>query len=129
MIEINAAWRLLGNAERRATHDAGRAVATSRGTTPDRPDVGAGLPARPPRDARASSSIVDFGRYAGLTISQLVDQDQDYAVWLARTPIGRRLAPEIDAALVRRDAQLAELVPKPPDTRPAFLRRRVVEAR
>jgi curved DNA-binding protein CbpA len=129
MIAINAAWRLLGDPQRRATYDAGRPVTTSQAPGRDLPDAGSGgRPARPARDARTADSVLDFGRYSGLTISQLVDQDADYAVWLARTPIGRRLAPEIDAALVRREAQLAELAPKPPVAHHAF-GRRLVEAR
>jgi curved DNA-binding protein CbpA len=129
MIAINAAWRLLGDPQRRANYDAGRAATTSQAPDRDSPDAaGAGRSARPARETRTADSVLDFGRYSGLTISQLVDRDADYAVWLARTPIGRRLAPEIDAALVRREAQLAELAPRPPVAHHTF-GRRLVEAR
>jgi curved DNA-binding protein CbpA len=129
MIAINAAWRVLGDPGRRADFDLGPAVTSATTTVGHSPAGGGGKPARSLRESRTADSLLDFGRYAGLTVSQLVDQDSDYAVWLARTPIGRRLAPEIDAALVRRETQLAGLAPQPPVARQGFLRRRRVEAR
>jgi len=131
MVAINAAWRIVGDPVRRAAHDAGGPVGATAAADDHQSDGarGAGLPARPPRETRSTDSLLDFGRYAGLTVSQLVDQDADDAVWLARTSIGRRLAPEIDAALVRQEAQLADLAPKAPPVRRSFLPRRVREAR
>lgn len=63
-------------------------------------------------DRRGSGSVLDFGRYSGWTVGALVDHDPNYLGWLARTPIGRRLAPEINAALERRAAETAALQPK-----------------
>jgi len=58
---------------------------------------------RPRRDAARSrldsSSILDFGRYAGWSLAQIVEKDPDYLEWLVRTPIGRRLAAEARALL------------------------------
>ena len=66
--------------------------------------------------------MLDFGRYAGWTVGSLVDQDPDYLEWLARTPIGRRLSNEIDAALALRAAELAaHPAGEPEPRRRAFL--------
>jgi len=44
---------------------------------------------RPARDAPRSrldsSSILDFGRYAGWSLAQIVEKDPDYLEWLVRT--------------------------------------------
>ena len=131
MIAINEAWRTLSDPARRATYDR----TTSRmASSPSRMAVpmGAaepGLPARRPHETRATENVLDFGRYTGWTVDALVDHDPDYLVWLARTPIGRRLTPAIDAALVRREAQATDLAPRHAQRHRPFLRRRMVEAR
>ena len=135
MVAINAAWHILGNPERRAAFDADRSrrtlsptsPATAAATAPAPPTTG--LAARRPREERTSETVLDFGRYEGWTVSRLVDHDPDYLIWLARTPIGRRLAPEIDAAQVHREARAGTLAPQPAARTLPFLRRRVVEAR
>jgi len=130
MISINGAWQILGDPRRRAEHDASSAMPAVPGPVPShREPGGTGIPIRRPHDEPPSDSLIDFGRYAGWRVSALVEHDPDYAVWLARTPIGRRLSAEIDAALVRREAQAAALAPPPPQPRRSFLRRRLVEAR
>jgi curved DNA-binding protein CbpA len=105
MVAINDAWRILGNPVRRAAYDAAPAPAApvpspaTRSTDVDvAPAREHGLASRR-REQDQAGSVVDFGRYAGWKVGRLVDHDPDYLRWLARTPVGRRLAPEIDAAL------------------------------
>jgi curved DNA-binding protein CbpA len=111
MVLLNHAWSILGDAKRRAAYDAGT-LAPQPPTPPPTPratDVDAaprepGLAARrQAAEGTGSGTVLDFGRYEGWTIRQLVDQDPDYLRWLVRTPVGRRLAPEIDAALSGRE--------------------------
>jgi curved DNA-binding protein CbpA len=55
--------------------------------------------ARPP-----TPGVIDFGRYAGWSVSDLSRHDPDYLLWLERTPIGRPMRSEIQRALeMRRD--------------------------
>ena len=58
-----------------------------------------GLAGRRRQPPHAGGSVLDFGRYAGWTVGSLAGHDPDYLEWLARTPIGRRLAAEIHEAL------------------------------
>ena len=62
-------------------------------------------------DCGDSGTTIDFGRYAGWSVGDLVDHDPDYLEWLARTSIGRRLAGEIEAALARRATEVEALRP------------------
>ena len=116
MVLLNHAWSILGDAKRRAAYDAGTLTPQPHPTPPPTPrstDVDA-TPREPGLAARRQSSdgagtVLDFGRYEGWTIRQLVDQDPDYLRWLVRTPVGRRLAPEIDAALSGRERVAARV--------------------
>jgi curved DNA-binding protein CbpA len=108
MVLLNHAWSILGDPKRRAAYDAGTLASRpspTPATTPRATDIDA-APREPGLAARrqaaentGTGTVIDFGRYEGWTIRQLVDQDPDYLRWLVRTPVGRRLAPEIDAAL------------------------------
>jgi curved DNA-binding protein CbpA len=121
MVAINDAWHVLGNPVRRAAHDAAVSSPVAVPVQPPTPrstDIDV-TPAREhglaprPRASVGAGSALDFGRYAGWTIGQLIDHDPDYLRWLARTPVGRRLAPEIDAALSGQDANAQQLAPRP----------------
>jgi curved DNA-binding protein CbpA len=101
MMEINSAWSILGDPVLRSEYDIERerhftvsavgAAAERRGdTTP------------PPRHKLDSSRIMDFGRYAGWSLQQLVDTDPIYLEWLTRTSIGRGFGAEIAALLAQR---------------------------
>ncbi|MGZ8436915.1 MAG: DnaJ domain-containing protein [Candidatus Limnocylindrales bacterium] len=123
MASINEAWAVLGDAARRGAYDAEPQPPGDQQGGVSTPSASA--PAGPPSDGRATNgsaqglgarrrpsphtggSVLDFGRYAGWTVGSLVDQDPDYLEWLARTPIGRRVSNEIDAALALRAAELA----------------------
>ena len=131
MVAINDAWHILGNASRRAAHDRASSAPTqvpAQPPTPRSTDIDAspasehGLAPRPrARAADSTPSTLDFGRYQGWTIGRLVDHDPDYLRWLARTPVGRRLASEIDAALSGRDVDAPRLAPRPAAARGSFL--------
>ena len=141
MADLNEAWNVIGNRERRAAYDAGRigagrSPAGRSGHTPRN----AAAPPRPagpiagaaerrteahaaqvasetreagvPRDPRVGS-VLDFGRYAGWSIRALVDQDPDYLLWLARTPIGRPMRQEIDERLAERGGRAGAAGPSP----------------
>ena len=132
MARINDAWSVLGNPDRRAAYDAelgtvapngAAATASQPPTPPDPARQGHGLAGRRAQ-SEPRGTVLDFGRYSGWTVGALVDVDPDYLEWLARTPIGRRLTAEIQAALARRSAQAAELRPvtKPIQQRRSFIR-------
>ena len=116
MVAINDAWRVLSDSETRAAYDAQLAKSHNRRAT-DRmvPAPITGYAPNPARSAPASTAgadtVIDFGRYAGWSVAKLVDHDPDYLEWLARTPIGRRLAHEIEVVLARRASQVEALRP------------------
>lgn len=53
-------------------------------------------------DAPPGSSLLDFGRYAGMTIREIAGQDVDYLRWLTRHSSGIRFRGEIQR-LLRED--------------------------
>lgn len=126
MVAINDAWHILGNPTRRAAYDQALSAPSqvpAQPPTPRSTDIDASPPSEhglaPRPTARASDSTggaLDFGRYQGWTIGRLVDHDPDYLRWLARTPVGRRLAPEIDAALSGLEVHAQRLAPRPAAT-------------
>lgn len=93
MMILNKAWRVLGDPARRARYDA-RARGGSHHVT--RP--------KSATRARDGSTILDFGRHAGRSLSEIAVDDDDYLVWLRRTPAGRYLQREIDDLLAAREA-------------------------
>jgi curved DNA-binding protein CbpA len=116
MVALNEAWRVLSDSVRRAAYDAELKKSYSRRATdrpPPAPVVGFAPTARSngAQTVSDSGSIIDFGRYAGWSVGRLVDHDPDYLEWLARTPIGRRLAAEIETVLARRATNADALRP------------------
>ena len=125
MVQITEAYAVLGNIERRRTFDAQPALPQDRRSTDQSVATAAWQPARagqPAANVPGTGSTVDFGRYAGWTVGALVDHDPDYLEWLARTPVGRRLTTEIEAALAGRAAQTAALRPASKPQRRSFIR-------
>lgn len=116
MAAINKAWGELRDPERRAAYDrkmrldrpvtvsaAARPDATAATTSTTRPvDVAPPPTPAAPREKSSSGTVLDFGRYEGWTIGQLASRDPEYLLWLERTPIGRPLRAEIEAALTAR---------------------------
>ncbi len=64
---------------------------------------GDSLPVGPGHDKSARASFdpgrIDFGHYAGLTVTELAERDPDYLRWLARHPSGARYRAEIERVL------------------------------
>ncbi len=115
MAELNLAFEVLGDAEHRATYDQSRrAVAATIDTPPARPvappaEGPAAGPTinRQPLGARAaaqgqSGTVLEFGRYAGWSLADLVRHDPNYLEWLAHTMIGRAYQAEIDKLIALR---------------------------
>jgi len=115
MILLNEAWHILGDPTRRAAYDAARRIPSlSANPSPT---------ARQPAAHRHGSSVLDFGRYEGWTLTQIANADDDYLVWLGRTPMGRPLRDEIQSVLEARNEQLAALRPAVSTRQPAWSRR------
>lgn len=113
MTEITAAWAILEDGAQRSTFDMHAVKSQTRRSTDRKPSVHARSAdgSAPGGPAPGSGSVIDFGRYIGWTVDRLVDHDPDYLEWLARSPIGRRLAVEIDAVMAARAAQASALRP------------------
>ena len=122
MREINRAWEVLGNPERRAAYDALRRA--------NRPDQLPGRPAAPPWAGRAgpppghpTGSVLHFGVFAGWSLGEIARRDPGYLQWLVNNrgasggdsdaPKCRPYFEEIDRLLRRlgrrRDAAPSEL--------------------
>ena len=95
MMAINEAWHVLGDPERRASYD----------TQLLRP-----VPGRRSRDGH---TVMDFGRYDGWSLADIVAHDDDYLEWLGRTPTGRPLRREIAELVAQRTAAIEALRPTP----------------
>lgn len=108
MIRLNEAWHVLGDPTRRAYYDASREAA-------------AAIPA--PTPTRGGWSILDFGRYAGWSLNEIADEDEDYLDWLGRTPAGRPYAAEIKRLIADR-TKLIESLRRPAPLRPFAWRAR-----
>ena len=143
MSRLNTAWRTLRDPESRALYDGWRLGLKSKTTAPpaapapprahlgDRPAVAPTLGSspivggtcagawngRPPPVGRADkSTVMDFGRYEGWSLTQVAATDPDYLEWLARTSIGRRLQPEIAALLAARRSAASARQGGPPQS-------------
>jgi hypothetical protein len=120
MIRINQAWRILGDASRRAAFDAAvvaRATAPTPAAAPAAEDPA--TVQRPPK-AAPEPGVIDFGRYAGWSIDQLAHHDPNFLEWLVRMPAGRPYAGQIRDVLGRRERRQADLAPKAPSRRGMF---------
>jgi curved DNA-binding protein CbpA len=110
MRELNRAWEVLADPERRTAYDTERRA--------NRPaDVPTG-PAQPPWTGRAgpppghpSGSVLHFGVFAGWSLGEIARRDPGYLQWLANNrdapgsdsdaPKGRPYLEEIDGILCR----------------------------
>ena len=106
MVEINEAWAVLGNPMMRTAYDTEQLAPGAPPAKTAWADRQAGSDfgrAERPRPANSdSTSTLDFGRYSGWSLGQLVEKDPDYLEWLTRTSIGRRLTPEVKTLLEAR---------------------------
>jgi curved DNA-binding protein CbpA len=127
MAKLNAAWETVRDRAARARYDREQKAATAEQMAQpaqtaqtqghavhERPPAPtASPPRRSPRGR--PGTVLDFGRYAGLSLGDLAIDDPNYLEWLERTPIGHRLQPEIEALLARS---------RPTNSRPEHLRSR-----
>ena len=99
MMSLNEAWHALGDPERRASYD--RQLRR---------------PIPKPR-ARDGHTVMDYGRYEGWSLADIVKYDTNYLEWLSRTQAGRPLRPEIAELLTKQAAALEALRPAPIPTK------------
>lgn len=101
MAEINEAYQVLRDPQRRARYDAELARRRDR-RAGDRlvrqpgsvPPGAAGQPIGPPH-----GSVLEFGRYRGWTLGQIRRQDPQFLEWLMSVPGGRQYRDEISTLL------------------------------
>ena len=97
LAELKAAYELIRSPEARSVYDTwGRRSTTPIPIVADTPQ-----PSSPAARPAARLDTLDFGRYAGWTIEQLVHQDPAYLEWLARHSSGIRYRRQIEAAFKR----------------------------
>jgi len=95
MAELNAAWELVRDAASREAFDRGRRRASAAtGTTGQGVNI--------PPDTTGAGTRLDFGRYAGWRLRDLVRRDPDYLVWLAGHASGKPYRHEIGELLARQ---------------------------
>jgi curved DNA-binding protein CbpA len=124
MVQINAAWELIGTERRRAEWDRANGLTMAAqqdratgadGFAPSPPQAGhdtarghrgtADMPpgtggAGPP-PGRPSGSVLGFGRHLGWSLGEIARVDPGYLLWLESKPEGRPYADELDAILRR----------------------------
>lgn len=131
MAEINEAYAVLSNPEKRARYDeivgitdkieaASYARQSAPGATNLKYDAGTwtvrspsdpppatgpyGEAGPPPAYLRRKGSVISFGRYRGWSVSQVAEYDRNYVEWLSRTMAGRSYRTELDHILSRTNA-------------------------
>ena len=132
MVRINAAWELLGDADRRARWEYAhrRPLEPHRGSdaTEDvihaptygeyepagrawhpRTPPGTGAAGLPP--GRPSGSVLTFGRHRGWSLGEIARIDPGYLLWLESKPEGRPYGAELDAVLRRLGVRRSEAEP------------------
>jgi hypothetical protein len=75
-----------------------------------------------PPPGNPSGSVLNFGRYAGWSLSEIARKDLEYLEWLDRMPIGRSHQHEIDA-LLRTAGRRTSAAPQQAGKRGLFRRR------
>ena len=125
MTEINQAWQVLRDPEKRSKYDRELTNRRDRRTsdryirrTPVEPPPEPGAAQAPQTGARpaaespfgeagppprgiARGTVLEFGRYKGWSIGQIATHDPDFLEWLQRSPSGRQYRAEIATYLSR----------------------------
>ena len=95
MTDLNWAWSIVRDPVQRRVWESDRRRAPP--PTP-RDDATHGAP-RGPLDANGAGMRLDFGRYEGWTLGEVVARDPDYLDWLRRHASGARYRDAIDILL------------------------------
>jgi curved DNA-binding protein CbpA len=103
MAELNDAYDKVRTPDRREVYDRSRALRPA--VTPPVVTPYAQAKAPPASEGTDGSGELDFGRYAGWTISQIAAHDREYLRWLGRHSSGVRFRPEIERLLREPTAQ------------------------
>lgn len=134
MVQINAAWELIGDEQRRAEWDRanGLTMAAQRdrasngdGVAPPPPQAGqyapgghrwtAGMPpgtgAAGPPPGRPSGTVLAFGRHLGWSLGEIARVDPGYLLWLESRPEGQPYTVEIDTILRRLGVRKSDAPP------------------
>jgi curved DNA-binding protein CbpA len=135
MVQINAAWELIGDEQRRAEWDRANGLAEaaqqqSRATNgeaakPPPPQAGQYAPgghrfdatmppgtgAAGPPPGRPSGSVLPFGRHIGWSLGEIARVDPGYLLWLESKSEGRPYTDEIDALLRRLGIRKSDAPP------------------
>jgi len=99
MAELNRAYQALRDPDARRRHDAARSAGRTQ-PVPIQPGRTARVdPWAPRRDDVAAPGVLDFGRYMGWRIVDLVRHDPDYLRWLSRHSSGIRFREAIARVL------------------------------
>jgi curved DNA-binding protein CbpA len=116
MAELNEAYDILSDRDKRARYDEQLGVEVGRptlGPGNDAADDASGGPRHtsaaspygeagpPPVNPEPKGPILTFGRYRGWALNQVGRFDRDYLEWLARTTMGRNYRRELDELLRR----------------------------
>lgn len=109
MTELNRAYEVLRDPTLRAAYDAQR---PKEPVPAPAPPEGSGLTARwrAQRGAGAptdGTSVLNFGRYQGMSLREIAKRDVEYLNWLSRHSSGIRFRKEIAEILAGRSAQRA----------------------
>ena len=110
MTEINEAFAVLRDPERRRQYDRELQTRRDRRAT-DRRVRSTGFGAAGPPRGPASGSVLDFGRYAGWSLGQIARQDREFLEWLERVPIGFQYRDEINRLLRGTEARSGATAP------------------
>ena len=108
MMELNEAYAILGDRDKRARYDeiVGVAPSAGRGDAEDSAPPSAASPygeaGQPPANPEARGSMLTFGRYRGWSLNQVERYDRDYIEWLSRSTMGRNYRLELEQLLQRR---------------------------
>jgi curved DNA-binding protein CbpA len=132
MVQINAAWELIGDEQRRAEWDRANgltmAAQADRGANADGvpppqagryapgghrwvADMPPGTGAAGPPPGRPTGSVLGFGRHLGWSLGEIARVDPGYLLWLESKPEGRPYADEIDAILRRLGIRTSDAPP------------------
>ena len=101
MTDLNWAYSILRDTNRRAEYDRERRVGVVRGRAISVPPSGA-PPAAAPGSA-GSGATLDFGRYSGWRLRDVARQDPEYLRWLSRHSSGAPHREEIKTLLYAAD--------------------------